>query len=680
MAKAVKIFGIIILTLMVLAGIGVSLLIHFVDPNKFKDDISTGVYDNTGRHLTIKGQLAWSFFPWVGFKVGDVELSNAANFGNAPFASAKTIDISVQVMPLLWGKVEVNNVELDGLHVNLIRNSAGQTNWGDLQAAKAPSRTNQAQPVAVTVNAPVPATTNVDFTVANLTVVNGQVKWQDGQHQQNYQLSNIYINGDNVGTRQVFALTVSMNVSGTHLAKPAKLNFSGQFNLTADLNSIAVNQIEAKLNQLNLQGDISVKNLQSTLNYQGDLHVTSFNLRNFLAGFAVNLPTFNSADALQAISTDLAFNGDKQNISIKPLALNVDSSKLTGQVNIKNFAAPAVNFKFSTNQLDMDDYLPAPNPAKIPAASAKASAPVVPATTPATKQDTPINLPLAMLRSLNVNGTLGINQLSLHNLNLSNVQLTLSADKGIVQLAPISLSLYEGTATGQLGLNVQSAMPQYTLQFTANKLQAEPFIQDLMNKDFITGTLNTNMSFSSSGNSVQDLTQALMGNGKIDFSNGQLQGINVENQLAQAKALLNKQNAPATPKNNTTSFGDIGASFTASQGILHSNDLLITNTAFMGKGQGTANLVSQQLNYQLNLTSTNPDELKGYFIPVDITGPLTNPTVQLDTDGILQQFVQQQKQQVSAQAQSKAANFINKQSKGAISSKHVSQALGKLFG
>lgn len=689
MAKAVKIFGIVILTLLILAGIGVGLLIHFVDPNKFKEQISTSVYDHTGRHLSIKGQLAWSFFPWVGFKVGDVELSNASSFGDSPFASAKTIDISVQVMPLLSGKIEVNNIELDGLHVNLMRNSSGQTNWNDLQAANAKGPTSHAQPVSATVNtpAPTPQVTNINFTVANLTIVNGQINWQDQQQKQTYQLSKIYINGTNVGTQQVFPLTVSMKVSGKGLTKPAKLNLNGQVNLTSDLSSIAINQIEAKLDQLKLQGDISVKNLQSTLDYQGDLHIADFNLHKLLTNFSVALPTFSKTDALQKISTDLAFNGDKQNISVKPLTIKVDSTKLSGQVNVKNFAAPVVNFKLDTNQLSIDDYMPTAATAKPVTPSAttgKATIAPVAMTTmapPTSKtSNTPINLPIALLRSLNITGALNINQLTVHNLNLSDVALTLVANKGIIKLAPITLSLYEGSATGQASLNVQSPIPQYTLQVNANKLQAEPFMQDFMNKDFVSGTLNTETSFSTSGNSVQSLIQDLMGNGKFEFTNGLIKGVNVNYQLAQAKALLNKQNSPAPPKNNNTAFGDISGSFTASQGVLQNNDLLISNKAFTGKGTGKINLVKQQLDYQLNITSNNPDELKGYHIPVDITGALSAPSIQLDTDDILQQVIQQQQQQVTAQAQAKATDYLKKQTHGLVSSKHVSQALGKLFG
>ncbi|MCH8337122.1 MAG: AsmA family protein, partial [Proteobacteria bacterium] len=50
----------------------------FFDPNDYRDDISAGVKEVTGRDLTIEGDLSLSLFPWLAIEVGRTELGNAA--------------------------------------------------------------------------------------------------------------------------------------------------------------------------------------------------------------------------------------------------------------------------------------------------------------------------------------------------------------------------------------------------------------------------------------------------------------------------------------------------------------------------------------------------------------------------------------------------------------------------
>lgn len=377
--------------------------------------------------------------------------------------------------------------------------------------------------------------------------------------------------------------------------------------------------------------------------------------------------------ALQNITADIAFNGDTKNLSLKPFNLGLDNSKLSGNVDVKNLSDPSVNFKLTVDQLNIDDYL-APKPTKATAAAnSKTSA-------SSNNTDTPINLPTKLLRSLNVQGTLQLNQLIVANLHLSNINVNMNAAKGVINLNPIDLSLYEGSATATTSLNVSSDTPRYAFTLNTTKIQAEPFINDLMNKDFITGTANLSANINTDGNTVNTLINRLDGNSKFDFSNGVLKGINVEHQLATAKALLNKQSPPAATNDKTTPFGNITGSININNGVATNNDLLITNPAFTGKGTGTANLNSKNIDYKLNITTDKVEGLNNYRIPINISGALTSPSISLDTNDILQQIVNQQKQVYINKAKQDAQKEVNKQVSKYIKNKDVSKALGNLFG
>ena len=71
-----------LLALIVLALV---LVVVFVDPNDYRDDIARIVETETGRKLTLSGDLKLSVFPWLAVETGPASLSDAPGFGDEPF-------------------------------------------------------------------------------------------------------------------------------------------------------------------------------------------------------------------------------------------------------------------------------------------------------------------------------------------------------------------------------------------------------------------------------------------------------------------------------------------------------------------------------------------------------------------------------------------------------------------
>jgi AsmA protein len=682
MAKVIKIIGIIFASIILLTAIGIFLLIHYIDPNQFKDEIDSAVLKQTGRHLSIGGSLNWSFFPWLGFRVENVALSNAKGFANTPFASAGEIDISVKFLPLVYGNIQVGNITINNLDINLVRNANGQTNWQDLSATpEIPVSTPTINTNSKNNNTENSNTPNINFSIANFTIVNSQVAFDDEKTKQKYTLENLYIDGDNVGTTQLFPLTISFTLNGNTLPKPLKLSFNANFNINSQLSSIAINQIETSINDLNIQGDISFNNVLSKPTFQGDFHLPDTNIKQLLQEYKITLPTMKNKDALSKVSTDLAFNGDTDNVTIKPLKIGVDSSTISGDASITNFSAPKISANLNVDNIDIDDYLPSNQGA--PAATKNGSihsSPVKPAAKPTVKKDAPINLPVEMLRNLNLTANIKLSQFSVANLALSAVNAQLSANRGVITLSPMTLKLYEGTATANASLNVTSATPNYTFSLDAKNIQSQPFLNDLMNKDFVTGSANLSANLTSSGNTVNTLISRLNGNSQFSFNNGTLKGVSVEYELARASALLNKGKLPEAPKSNTTPFGNASGTIYITNGVAKNSDFIIKNKAFTGQGSGTANLSTQKLDYTLNIAANNNDDLKGYKIPITMKGVLTSPSINVDTDSILQQVLNAQKKRLAADAKKQLKNEATKQLGKYVKSADINKALNNVLG
>ncbi len=202
--------------LLVVAAIALPLLI---DPNDFRDEISSLVEEQTGRKLQIDGELGFSVFPWLGMELGAMELSNAPGFGTGAFAGIERADLKIKLLPLLRKRVEIKTVVLHGLNVNLARDKSGKTNWDDLVSSQ-PEETP-----------PEPAEEKSSATLDNLEISgveirNARLSWDDQQNGVRYAVRNLNLETGALLPGQPFPLELEMDAEANQPALNAHLKFT----------------------------------------------------------------------------------------------------------------------------------------------------------------------------------------------------------------------------------------------------------------------------------------------------------------------------------------------------------------------------------------------------------------------------------------------------------------------
>jgi uncharacterized protein involved in outer membrane biogenesis len=105
----------------ILAAIGALLVVlvaalliipSLIDWNGYKAQISQAVRDATGRELDLAGDLSMSLIPSPSLTAADVSLGNVAGAQDADMVSIGEVRVSVALMPLLTGNVQVTEVSL----------------------------------------------------------------------------------------------------------------------------------------------------------------------------------------------------------------------------------------------------------------------------------------------------------------------------------------------------------------------------------------------------------------------------------------------------------------------------------------------------------------------------------------------------------------------------------------
>jgi len=123
-----------LVALIIISVVGVAVFLLTFDPNAYKGKLEEFVYQRYERQLTIDGPIQLSLFPRIGLSLQDVHLSEQGS--TAPFAAVDTMRFSVAVWPLLWNRLVIDHLSLDGVEAWVEVDADQFTDWLDYDPAQ----------------------------------------------------------------------------------------------------------------------------------------------------------------------------------------------------------------------------------------------------------------------------------------------------------------------------------------------------------------------------------------------------------------------------------------------------------------------------------------------------------------------------------------------------------------
>jgi AsmA protein len=695
-----KIFAALILLLLIV----VISLPFIIDPNQYKGQIISQVKKETGRELAIPGDIKLSVFPWLGVQLGEVSLGNAAGFGEKPMAQIKTMDVRVKLLPLLHKEVQIAHVTLDGLALNLQRNAKGQTNWDDLTRKEAPAKPKTKEPTQPR------GAALAALAVDGLSLTHSQLNWADAQTNQHYTLSDIDMSLGAVAFDQTFPLKASLNFSSRQPEANGKLALVTDITVAANLQQVSLKnlKLETQYNSaalakplppisaelalldldlsnetlrtkglqltaynLKLRADVAAQKVLSAPSYQGQLTLAPFSPRETLTQLGIALPATADANVLKHAELQTNFQGTTSQVKLDKLNLKLDDSTLNGNIELPQLGKPVIRYSLILDKIDADRYLP-------PATNSQA-AKAKPAPSGSTAAAAATQLPLDLLRALDVKGRLKIDQIKISNLRSQNIFLPTSARQGVIRLSPISAELYDGRYQGNISLNVQQATPQLSLDETLQKVQIGPLLKDFWGDDKIRGTANLNAKLTARGLDPVAFRKTLNGTAQFEFRDGAVKGFNLAQMERDLRARLKGQPVSKEKAPLETDFASITGSLTATNGLVQNQDLQAAMPYARAIGTGKAYLVTEELDYTLQVKFTSEAAGQGgqtyaqmnkVPLPIHIRGSFSQPRIEPDYDAVIKTLAKQKIEEEKQKLEEKAKKKIEKE---------ISDELQKLF-
>ncbi|MBI6943937.1 AsmA family protein [Pseudomonas putida] len=700
-----KILGLGLLgLLLIIVALGFALT-HLFDPNDYKDEIRQLARDKAHVELTLNGDIGWSLFPWLGLELHEASIATLTK-PTEPFADLQMLGLSVRVLPLLRREVQMSDVRVEGLNLTLARDEQGHGNWEDI-GKPLPTQDGATANAPKTAEQPgKPADSGseraVKLDIDSLTVNNARVQYTDAQSGKSYSAESIQLStgpvheGANIPLKASAFLSASqpnlkarteltgelrfdrklkrynfedMRLSGETSGEPLAgktMTFAAQGQLLVDMaaNVASWSGLKISANQLRALGELNLRELDKAPQLSGGLSIAQFDLRTFLDGIGHPLPATTDPAAFSKLELVSRLQGTPNSLTLADLAVKLDDSTFSGRVAVEDFAKQALRVQLKGDKFDADRYLPAKSEEAKGATAARqsevtqqeASAVAGAGSSPLPNAPTQVAwsndklLPVDRLRVLDLQADLAFGSLTLDKLPISDAQLQATGQGGLVTLQTLRGGLYNGSFEAKGTVDVRPAVPQLGVSTRINRVPVERFIKAEGKEQTppVKGLLTLASNLTATGNSQKALVDTLNGSANFTINDGVLVNANLEQQLCQAIATLNRKSLSGEPRGKDTPFEELRGSLVIRNGVASNPDLKARIPGLTVNGHGDLDLRVLGMDYNVGVIVEGdqramPDpacqvneRYVGVEVPLRCRGPLElgAKACRLDQDGL----------------------------------------------
>lgn len=624
--------------LLVLVSLLIASVVLFVNPNDFKDELKAVALEKANVNLRLDGDIQWSFYPWLGLELEDIGVALGSDMEIVQFDRA---EFGLAIKPLLQQRIEVNKVNLVNLKASLSKDENGQGNW-QLELPDSNTETAQTtseeQTASSTSSAESGATEAADVVIPEiqldeLRIENAQLQYRDEQTNQLVNATlNVQINDVQWDTAWPMVMDVALTQSDLQGNDPIKANLQLNANLSVfpereafSVDALALSAkvesgllpaspLEAKLNAIRVDFDLPQENVLvegMTLSALGvnldakleayqvlsDPQFTAifslgeFNPREVIAALNIELPDMSDDTAFTSAQMNMSVEGSLDSLVVKPLSLQLDDTRM--EANAAVGLSPLYwDLRIAGANLDLDRYLPEP----VEGESEEAVN-----TEQAIESEASDLIPVELIRQLNGHVGFAFDNLTVKKLKIDRIELDSTQSNGIVKVAPLQASLYEGSVSTSTTLNVQGSTPTITLVPSIDAIQIQPLLVDFMDMDKVAGATYLNGDLMMKGNRIDDLMASLQGDLLVEIKDGALIGTNLTKSVCEGIASVRKDALDSSKFGEDTPFEVMTFPAHIVDGQVSTPGSTIRSAGIEVTGDGVISLTESSLDYQTNV-------------------------------------------------------------------------------
>jgi AsmA protein len=348
----------VVLAIVVVLFVVAAAIPLFVNAERFRPEIESRLSTALNRTVSI-GKLSFSLLSG-GISASDITISDDPAFSHSPFLQAKSLDVGVEIWPLLTSRqINVTSIEIVQPSVFLLQNASGKWNFSSMGAASGSGGGNPAPAAkAPPSGGEKPSNASAPLSIKKLTIKDGRVQITSGGQTQNY--TDFKLTAENVGASTPASFDLQAKTPGS-----GKLQLQGTagplapdaaatpFNATLELTGLKLAQYLGGDSGIDGVADLNAKlaSAQGIVHAQGTLKTSELKLAK------------NGTPAQRPVTLDFdtAYNLSQSQVRIERGDLHVGGSvaHITGAVDARGM--PVLNINVNEPSLaagDLDKILP----------------------------------------------------------------------------------------------------------------------------------------------------------------------------------------------------------------------------------------------------------------------------------------------------------------------------------
>ena len=661
MARAIKIFLIVIAALVVLLAATVFVVTQVIDPNDFKPQIREQAMTQANLDLEIPGDLAWQFWPSLGVSLGRTEARIAGE--EELFAGINSASVGVAVWPLLFGQVEMDGVTLDGLEVNLVETADG-ANWekiGPQDGAEEETAPAEEEQPGESGGMDIP------LTIPSVAITDGKIRYRNTTDGTDIRVEHFNFNAQDVSLEEPFPMQMSLryqdqsdmrvdlNLDTTLAADLDNNHFVlDPMTLDADIAGMTTNPVSVHLEQkldVNLDedraqitdllleaagtrttGNATVTGLTGEMKVAGQIDTEPFDANAALEAIGEEPIETSDDSALSKVALSATLDGPANSVMVNPLKVTLDSSTLNGKAGLENLETGKIVFDLNLDKITLDGYLPPQSDEEDSAAASGAGGGTGGKEGGTTQLSEAELIPVDSLRPLLLDGSLKIGELNYDTIQASNIVFNVDAKDGVLRLTKASGDTLQGGFNASGRLDVSGNTPRISFKQNVSSMQLQPVVAMALDKDLAKGIFSMDLDFSASGNSEKALVNSAKGNASMNLADGTVRGLNLYGTLVGGvndmlgrfqglSALIPNQESGKLPAalSEDTKIIDLTTKASLNQQVANLDSLEAKLDKGTLSGNGWMNMLTQEFDLKIGMQSP---ELGGSKYLEDVTWPL----------------------------------------------------------
>lgn len=549
----------------------------------------------TGLETEAHGETRLSVFPRLGFSIADVELERSAGRRKNVVAVIETVRGDIAFLPLLTGRVLVDELVLVRPRAFLGLDGQGKPDWvpeggalGDLWAGRtlAPEMEGARLGEIRIEDGAIEHIDERSGRTIQATAVNGMIAWPALSGPLKAAATLVW-NGEIVSLALEAAAPLEFLAGGSTRARLAVESglISAGFDGRADA---AV--------EPDFDGSValSTSSLRSSLRWLG------------LAGVDVPLPGDLSATGKLRLVGRTA--------SLSELALGLDGSRAEGGMRLVlgEDGRPDLQGTLAFDVLDLDRY--------------RAAAP--PADPPGSPDWLDRQIAIGGLDRLSADIRLSARNIRMGAIDFGDVAGTVSIRGGAIDIGIGEAALFGGRGLGSLTMAPVPEGASFKLSVKLERTEVSQLLGQTIGIERIGGLGNLTASLSGSGATASQIISGLSGEGRVAITGGALAGVDVAS-LAETLRTGKVEGWPTNASANTR-FDSLGATFRVVQGIASTGNFSLVGPGLDVAAEGEVRLLPSSIAGHGVAELGPADSEARLSVPFVIEGPVVRPSIYPD--------------------------------------------------